>query len=72
VFLVYYDSNNGAEFSIHSTLESARLYAEEWMTEVWGDEYTWEKIDESRTTYLAQWSDGGDEYMSIIEHNING
>jgi hypothetical protein len=72
VFLVYYDSNHGGEFSIHATFDGAKCHAEKWMMERWDEigeeEYCYTQVDEM--LWIVQWSHGASEYMSTIETNL--
>jgi hypothetical protein len=67
VFLVYYDSRNGAYFKAFSTLEKAEKGALKWIDEEGGlNEDNWEK--QTDTCYAKE---GRGEYMNIEELDLD-
>ena len=72
VIIVYYDSKNGAVFQPCKTYDAAEQYVTYLIAENW-DGLAWKPIISPRDGYdhyLGQWTDGGDEYMSILELNF--
>ena len=67
VFLVYYDSRNGAYFKAASTFERAERVALDWIKEHGGlSEDNWEK--QTNTCYAEE---GRGEYMNIEEVDLD-
>jgi hypothetical protein len=67
VFLVYYDSRNGAYFRAASSSEGAKRVALKWIDEEGGlNEDNWEK--QTDTCYAKE---GRGEYMNIEEVDLD-